>query len=348
MLALGRQRVGRRGGQLEKEHRAAPFVGAIPDGPAVGIDDAVAHRQSEAGALAHRLRDEERLEQLRFILRADPRSIVEHFETDSPAHVVHPDHDAPFAALRRLERLLRVDHEVENDLLDLGEIRVDAPRGRRLDVERDRRAVQIAAAELDDFRDDIAQIDERRRPGLLAAETRQVPDDLTRAAALRLDEGDLIEHVRRQSGMALEQLQRAKDRLQWIVELVRDARHQQPDGREALLANDLALERLQRLAHLALLSNLTIEGVARIAKIVGSREERILKLRQLQVRHARARGWTEIAFGDPPDRRPETVELPGELMREPEHQAEDPEDANAQNHQVAPPQRRHLGRDDFS
>ena len=60
---------------------------------------------------------------------------------------------------------------------------------------------------------------------------------------------------------ALEQLGGAENRLQRVVELVRDAGYQDADGGETLLPHDLALQRLQRLAHLALLLDLPIERV---------------------------------------------------------------------------------------
>ena len=42
--------------------------------------------------------------------------------------------------------------------------------------------VEIAPPQLHDFGDHVAEIDQRRRAGLLAAEARQVADDLARAA----------------------------------------------------------------------------------------------------------------------------------------------------------------------
>ena len=59
--------------------------------------------------------------------------------------------------------------------------------------------------------------------------------------------------VGRRSGCALEQLGGAENRLQRVVQLVGDAGHEQADGGEALLPDDLALQRLQHLAHLAFL-----------------------------------------------------------------------------------------------
>jgi hypothetical protein len=50
------------GGEFEEERRAAALVVHIADHAAVRVDDAVAHRQAEAGALPDWLRREERLE----------------------------------------------------------------------------------------------------------------------------------------------------------------------------------------------------------------------------------------------------------------------------------------------
>src|SRR5260370_42185107 len=68
--------------QLEVERRATPIVAEIPDRAAVRIDDAVTDRQAKAGALADRLRREERLKQLRFIRRRHAMPIVLHLEAD--------------------------------------------------------------------------------------------------------------------------------------------------------------------------------------------------------------------------------------------------------------------------
>ena len=67
--------------------------------------------------------------------------------------------------------------------------------------------------------------------------------------------------------MALEQLHGAEDRLQRVVQLVGDAGHQHADRGQALLPDDLPLQRLQRLAHLALLLDLPIERLARFAQV---------------------------------------------------------------------------------
>ena len=100
------------------------------------------------------------------------------------------------------------------------------------------------------------------------------------------------------SACALEQLGGAENRLQRIVQLVRDAGHQHADRGQPLLADDLPLQRLQRLAHLALLLDLAIERVVRFAQVRRHRDERVLQLRELEVRHRRLTRRRQVAVGD--------------------------------------------------
>src|SRR5262245_17596661 len=250
----------------------------MADHAAVGFDDAVADREAEARALADRLGGEERLEQFRLVFRQDAGPVVLHLEPDLPAGVEDADQNPPLRTARRFDRLLRVDHEIQRDLFDLGEVRIDLARRRELDVERDRRVVEIAPPQLDDLADDLAEVDEGGRPRLLAAEARQIADDLAGPAALRLDERDLLERLRRQAAMPLEQLRGAEDRLQRVVQLVGDAGDQDADRREALLPHHLALQRLQHLSNLALLLDLAIERGMRFAQVRRHRNERFLEL----------------------------------------------------------------------
>ena len=87
----------------------------------------------------------------------------------------------------------------------------------------------------------------------------------------------------RQVLVALEQFHGAEDRLQRVVELVGDSGHEQAHGGQALLPDDLALQRLQHLAHLALLLELAIERLARVAKTERHVGERVLHLAELEV-----------------------------------------------------------------
>jgi hypothetical protein len=71
------------------------------------------------------------------------------------------------------DRLLGVDGEVQDDLLQLGEDRHHhAPRS-LVDIDVDIQLFELALAQLEHGRDDVAQPD-RRRLRHLAAEARQV------------------------------------------------------------------------------------------------------------------------------------------------------------------------------
>src|SRR6202022_500418 len=96
---------------------------------------------------------------------------------------------------------------------------------------------------------------------------REVSVDLSRAAALRLYEGDLVDRFGRQLSPAFQELCSAEDRLQGVVQLVRHARDEYAHRGQPLLADDLALQRLQRLPDLALLFELSIERIVRFAEI---------------------------------------------------------------------------------
>ena len=123
-------------------------------------------------------------------------------------------------------------------------------------------------------------------------------DDVARAAALRLHEFDLRQDVGRDVFLPLEQLERAEDGLERVVQLVRDAGNEDADGRKPLLPDHLSLERLQHLAHLAFLLDLPIECAVRLAQVRRHLDERVLELRELQVRHVLLLRRREIAVGD--------------------------------------------------
>src|SRR6185503_802782 len=68
--------------QHEGQPRALSQLALHPDLAAVGGDDAVADREAEAGALAHRLGREERVEDLVEVLRRDAAAVVGDGEHD--------------------------------------------------------------------------------------------------------------------------------------------------------------------------------------------------------------------------------------------------------------------------
>src|SRR5687767_12382055 len=83
-----------RGGQLEIEDGAAGGCAAIADAAVERIDDAVADREAEAGALPDWLRRIERLEQLGFVVRWNAGAGVFDLEQHLAVLVARPDRDA--------------------------------------------------------------------------------------------------------------------------------------------------------------------------------------------------------------------------------------------------------------
>ena len=104
-----------------------PRVGMAANHTAIGVDDAVAHGKPEPGPLADRLGGEKRLKQLPLVLRRHAGSVVLDFEPYLPPVFVQAEQNAASLASPRLDRLLRIDDEIERDLLELGDVRVDLP-----------------------------------------------------------------------------------------------------------------------------------------------------------------------------------------------------------------------------
>ena len=109
------------------------------------------------------------------------------------------------------------------------------------ELDRDAELFELALAELEHRCHDIAQPD-RRRLRHLAAEALQVSNDRAGAGALLLNQRQIGARRFRHVLLHLQQFGEAEDRLQRVVQLVRDARHQHADRREALLPNHLLLQ----------------------------------------------------------------------------------------------------------
>ena len=148
------------------------------------------------------------------------------------------------------------------------------------------------------------------------------------------------EHVGTQILVPLEQLDRAQNRLERVVELVRDAGHEQADGGEPLLPDDLALQRLQHLVHLALLLELAIERVTGFAKPRGHVGERVLHLGELEIGRGIAGRRRQIAVGDPLRGVSQPFQVAHEQPRQPQREKQDQEVDDGDDRQVASKQRR--------
>ena len=75
------------------------------------------------------------------------------------------DGDASGQAAAGQNRLLRVDDEVQDDLLQLGQHRHHRLRGRVLDLQLDVLGLETTLSKLRDGGDDLAQLDGAAAPG---------------------------------------------------------------------------------------------------------------------------------------------------------------------------------------
>ena len=156
------------------------------------------------------------------------------------------------------DRLLGVDDEVEQHLLEIGEHAPESRASRRSSThERDLLIVQTPLAELDHRRDQrrFAITAEGLRPCWRLKRDRLRMMPLARALSLWMSARS-ARMSSRTVGIALQNLRGSRNRLQRVVELVRDARQQHADRGETLLPDDLALQRLHLLAHAPLLFHL--------------------------------------------------------------------------------------------
>ncbi len=174
---------------------------------------------------------------------------------------------------------------------------------------------------------------------MLAAEARQVADDLARAATLGFDECDFVERGRTQIEIAFEELGGAEDGLKRIVQLVGDTGDQDAHCGEAFLTDHLTLQRLQHLAHPPLLLDLVIEGLVGTAKIAGHGDERVLQFSELETDHRSALRRRQVAAGNALGGLPHAAEGARQLVREGQRQRENGRDGGHHDGNAAAPQR---------
>ncbi len=250
--------------QVDRETRALRLaVGAQgvvgEDEPARLLDDAVDGRQPEPGALALLLGGEERLEDLRQVGRRDAAAGVlgdQHRIVAGrddlaarPAHVAG-DHPAGgegqrargvFAAAR-LDRIARVDGEVDDHLLELARVGPHGPEiAVMMGLERDLGAEQ-PLEQLADLGDHVGQLQHFGLQRLLAAEREQLAGQRGRAVRVGLDLLDVV--VVAVAGRVPQQHQVAvaDDRGQHVVEVVRHAAGELADRLHLGRLRDLPLE----------------------------------------------------------------------------------------------------------
>jgi len=119
-------------GQLHDEGRAALRVGVHLDASAVLLDDGVRHRQTETRTLTDVLRRKERIKDLGRGLGWQTGTVVTHLDGHRVVIdvVPRPNHERA-AAVSAEHCLFGVDHEVEQDLLDLVRIGENFGQSRR-------------------------------------------------------------------------------------------------------------------------------------------------------------------------------------------------------------------------
>jgi hypothetical protein len=151
------------------------------------LDDRVGDRQPQTRSLADFFRREKRIEDLRLDLLRNSRAVIVDFENDRLVFGVVPrtgDEDA--AAVRGEHRLLGVDDEVQQDLLELVRIGEDErqSRGERF-VDGDVVQSLLVRTQRERLAHDLVHVHHRARRVALAGEGQQVVHDARRATRPR-------------------------------------------------------------------------------------------------------------------------------------------------------------------
>ncbi len=207
------------------------------------LDDGVRDRQPKAGALAHFLCREERVEDARLHVFRHTRPIVADVEHDGLALEVMPRvEDERAAAVRGDHGLLGVDDQVEEHLLHLVRIgeHLREAGGQRLD-DGDVADALVVGPQRQSLANDLVEVDHRARRMPLAGEHQQIADDLR--GALRLAEDRLETTARLVVHTALrEPLGARQNRRERVVQLVRDTGNGLTQGGELLGLQELVIE----------------------------------------------------------------------------------------------------------
>ena len=197
-------------------------------------DDAERHRQPETGSLARCLCHQERHEEVRTELGRDAGPVVgDRHPDDVSAGVGHrplcDDPDRPVFG-SRLDRLGRIEGQVDEDLLDLGTIQqycrdVLGDLHDRLDPT----GTERIGLQCEDLIDDSAEGHGSTFRRSLARKVEKAVDDPVGSTSLLDEEIGLVAKLGRQALIRSDQLAEGEDRGQRIVQLVLDARDEQAD-----------------------------------------------------------------------------------------------------------------------
>ena len=194
-----------------------------------------------------------------------PGAVVVDLEDDRLSlDVVPAAYDERATAIRREHRLLRVDDEIQQDLLNLVRIGEDLGQSRRERIDDgDVRDALLVRSQREGLAHDMIQVDHRARRLPLARERQEIADDLRRAlglaedrleAALRL----LVDFRRR----ALRQpFGPRQDRGERVVQLVRDAGNRLAERRQLLGLQELVIQIAGLVLEFLALADVADEGI---------------------------------------------------------------------------------------
>src|SRR5712691_28928 len=202
-----------------------------PDVSLMVLDDAIADRKPEPGALADRLRREKGFEDLGLDLFGDPGSRVADLDLDSvPLSQTRGDLDRAGPALHGL---LRVDQEIHEDLLEL--IGVAEDRGKiRLELLLQKNLVEpeLMIRDGGGVLDDPVHVRDLELDLFLAGELEQVLHGPLAPFRLLLDDLEGLEEGVGRLQFAQGELGVGQDAGQRILHLVSDARAELAQGRQ--------------------------------------------------------------------------------------------------------------------
>jgi hypothetical protein len=189
------------------------------------LDDRVRHRQAETRTFSHFFRREERIEDPRQQILGHARAVVVDLEDHGfLIGFVPGSEDQRAAAVRAEHRLLGVDDQVEQHLLQLMRVgeHLRQAGGQRVD---DADVVQalLVGAQRQRLPNDLVHVDHRTGRVALAREREQVADDARGAFGFGKDGVEPALHLFVGIRPFDQPLAPRQDRRQRIVELMRDA-----------------------------------------------------------------------------------------------------------------------------
>ena len=229
-------------GKVDDERRAEAGTAFGGQAPSVTLHDAVADREPEPRPLPNRLRREERLEDAGQGVGRDPGSGVRDGHSHPSLVGVEANGDTPLRAAR--ERLLGIEHEVQEHLLELGGVPAhERDGGGGLAHQRDAADAERILPEHQDPGDDVAQVHQSHLARARADEGLQLADDLCRLHGAGADLVHALQMFRIERP-ATQELGLTHDDGERIVDLVRHAAHELADRGELARLQEPFLRRL--------------------------------------------------------------------------------------------------------